>query len=59
MYIQQSGRQLIQIENKEEWDKLPKDIRAVPVYFFRTATGIELWPMWPDHLLYPTIRVEP
>ncbi len=54
-----SMRKLIQIGNRDEWDKLPKGIRATPVYFFKTDTGIELWPMWADHVAYPTIQVSP
>jgi len=54
--LEPDGRALIQIE---EWDKLPKDVRALPVYYRRTATGIDVWPMWPDHLIYPVIRVSP
>jgi hypothetical protein len=57
--IERAGRQLIQIESEEEWDKLPKDVRALPVYFRKTATGIDLWPMYPDYYPYPSIRVEP
>ena len=59
MIIEQAGRKLLQIEDRETWDKLPKNVRALPVYYFRTETGIELWPMWNDYLVNPTIRVEP
>jgi hypothetical protein len=59
MIIEQDGRRLLQITDKAEWDRLPKDVRAMPVYYWRTATGIDLWPMWPDYLEQPTIRVSP
>jgi hypothetical protein len=59
MIIEQTGRRLLQIEDRQEWDKLPKDIRALPVYYFRTEVGIELWPMWHDYLINPDIRVSP
>lgn len=59
MIVEQVGRQLLQIEDPEEWEKLPKGLRALPVYYRRTATGIELWPMWPDYLTHPEIRVTP
>lgn len=59
MIIEQTGRVLIQIEDDAVWDKLPKDIKALPVYYRRTPFGIDLWPMWPDHYCYPTIRLAP
>lgn len=59
MIIEQMGRCLLLIEDQDTWDKFPKDVKAVPVYYRRTATGIDLWPMWPDHLIYPEIRVSP
>ena len=59
MIIEQAGRKLLQIEDEAEWEKLPKSVRAFPVYYRRTATGIDIWPMWPDYLVNPTIRVEP
>lgn len=59
MILEQAGRRLLLIESDEEWEKLPKGVRALPVYYRRTKTGIDLWPMWPDHVAYPTIRIEP
>jgi len=59
MMIEQDGRKLLLIEDDAEWDKFPKEFRALPVYYRRTKTGIDLWPMWPDHVAYPTIRIEP
>ena len=59
MIIEQAGRRLIQIEHDDEWEKLPKGVKAPPVYYRRTATGIELWPMWPDYVVYPDIWVTP
>ena len=59
MEINDSSRKLLIIEDDEFWDKLPKDIRANPVYCRRTKTGYEFWPMWPEYTLYPTIRVSP
>lgn len=59
MIIEQTGRKLLLIDDEKEWEKLPKDVRALPVYYRRTATGIDLWPMWPDYLIYPEVRVSP
>lgn len=59
MIIEQDGRRLLQIVDDDEWQKLPKDMRAMPVYFRKTPTGIDVWPMWPDHFEYPDIRVSP
>lgn len=59
MILEQAGRRLLQIDDDAEWEKLPKNVRALPVYYRRTATGIELWPMWPEHLINPEIRVSP
>lgn len=59
MTIEQIGRELLQIENDEDWKKLPKDVRAMPVYYRRTETGIEVWPMWPRYVINPVIRVLP
>lgn len=57
--IIENGRKLLLIESDDEWNKLPKDVRALPIYYRRTLTGIDLWPMWPDHFVYPDIRVSP
>lgn len=59
MIIEQAGRRLIQIESAEEWEKLPKDIRGLPVYYRRTPTGVDLWPMWEDYMIDPELRVSP
>lgn len=59
MIVEQAGRRLLLVEDDEQWQRLPKDVRAVPVYYRRTATGIDLWPMWPDHLINPEVRVSP
>jgi hypothetical protein len=52
-------RRLVQIESDEEWEKLPKTVRAPPVYFRKTANGIELWPTWPDYVTNPNVMVAP
>lgn len=59
MIIEQAGRKLLLIESQEEWDVLPKDVRALPVYYRLTPTGIDLWPMWPDYMVHPEGRVSP
>lgn len=59
MIVEQPGRVLLQIEDEQTWDRLPKDARALPVYYKRTPLGIELWPMWPDYMVNPSIRVTP
>lgn len=59
MEINDSTRKLIQIEDDDFWESLPKDIRALPVYYRRTKTGIDLWPMWVECMINPTIRVFP
>jgi len=59
MLIEQDGRKLVRIDDDEFWDELPKDLRALPVYYRRTATGIEVWPVWPDYIENPSIRVTP
>jgi hypothetical protein len=59
MIIEQGGRRLLLIEDEKEWDRLPKDVRALPVYYRFTATGIDLWPMWPKYMTNPEIRVSP
>ena len=59
MIVEQVGRKLLLIESSEEWDKLPKDVRALPVCYRRTVTGIDLWPMWADYVVCPDIRVSP
>lgn len=61
---EQFGRKLIKIESEEEWNKLPKDVRAQPVYYRITDTGIDLWPMWHNYCdnwdnFHPEIRVSP
>lgn len=56
---EQPGRKLYQIEDKVFWDKLPKDLKGVPVYFMRTENGTEFWPDWNEYLVYPSIWVSP
>lgn len=51
-------RKLIRLDDPL-WEKLPKDIKGLPVYFRKTATGVEMWPMWEDGIILPDIGVRP
>ncbi len=42
---EQPGRKLVQISDAD-WERLPKDLTGLPVYYRRTATGIEWWPRY-------------
>lgn len=53
-------RGLIQVNDEEFWERLPKNVRAFPVYFRRTIDErIEFWPNWPEHVVNFYIGVRP
>jgi hypothetical protein len=60
LLTEQPGRKLYQIDDMAFWDKLPKELTGLPVYFRITKTGIELWPRYQQEpQIWPSIWVSP